>query len=164
MHFQQHNDIHEDKQEPEPTTKPLLDWPLVSPYLVPPQSLCNRLLTLRSPTSRNLVVSHPVCIVDDTRYDRNEFIFNFGFVLSHKELGQRHGMVEAWKKIVRKIANVLRDLELETQWLSRDEEALDSGKMTRLDSRVYALCEMVMEDLNCFGDSMIPIGASTASW
>jgi len=108
-------------------------------------------------------VSHPVCIVDDTRYDRNEFIFNFGFVLSNEELGRRHGMVEAWKKIVRKIASVLRDLELEKQWLSKDEEALEGGKMSKLDSRVHALCGMVMEDLNSFGESMIPIGVSASA-
>lgn len=99
-----------------------------------------------------------MCIVDNTRYDRNEFIFNFGVVLADKELKRRHGMVEAWKRIIRKIANVLRELEQEKQWLSQDEEALENGRIQELDSRVYALCEMVMEDLSCYGECMIPIG------
>lgn len=137
---------------------PLLEFSLLSPYLIPPQSLCNRALSLRSPTTRQLVLSYPVCIVDATRYDRNEFIFNFGIVLSNDDTGGRPGLVQAWKRIVRKVASVLRQLEQERQWLSEDEMSMSQGSRQPQDSNVYALCEMIMEDLNCYGECMIPIG------
>lgn len=70
-------------------------------------------------------------------------------------------MIEAWKGIVRKLATVLRGLEEETQWLSEDEAYVESGVVQATDSKVYALCEMVMEDLNCYGECMIPIGKTS---
>lgn len=141
-----------------PTDKPLLDFPLLSLYLIPPQSLCNRLLTLRSPTSRHVVISHTICIVDNERYDRNEFIFNFGVVLAEKDSGSAKRLLRAWRGVVKKTATILQILEQDTCWLSEDERAVESGLLLPQESRVYALCEMIMEDLSCYGECMIPVG------
>lgn len=79
-------------------------------------------------------------------------------MLANRDLQAKPGLVEAWRGIVRKVARVLRGLEEETQWLSEDEADIESGVVQATESKVFALCEMVMEDLNCYGECMIPIG------
>lgn len=86
-----------------------------------------------------------MCIRQQNKYERNEFIFNFAVVVSESETDWgRFG------EVVRKLGRLCRGLEEQGGFLSGDEEE-DGGK-------VYALCEMVAEDLNVYGECMIPIG------
>jgi nitrogen permease regulator 2-like protein len=54
----------------------------VSDYIIPKQQLCDRLITFCRNHYRML--GFPVCLEDD-KYDRNEFIFNFVIVLDEEE-------------------------------------------------------------------------------
>jgi hypothetical protein len=105
--------------------------------------------------------------------------------------------------VVKKLANMFRNLEEQSQFLSREESGAiwDSGELLRvptlfgeemsetsetiasdaehsdaqplsgsgllshyeasLGGKVYALCEMIMEDLNNYCECMIPIGECT---
>ena len=145
-----------------------------------------------------------MCIKDEVRYDRNEFIFNFALVLEED--------VTDWgsyASVVRKLGRLLRGLEEQGGFLSKEEDPRwfekeddewegkvveDEGKAKRQDhginerdlakeeldnqidttnsdvwevgsvpgigGKVYALCEMILEDLNNYCECMIPIGLS----
>lgn len=73
----------------------------------------------------------------------------------------------AYASVASKLAHLFRNLEEQGGFLSREEErddlivAGERGYGGR--SKVYALCEMVMEDLNNYRECMIPIGMSTES-
>lgn len=142
------------------------------------------------------VIGYPVCIKGEGKYNRNEFIFNFAVVIDES--------VEDWGaygSVVRKLGRLLRGLEEQGGFLSREEEEMwdvdgedeqedgmrgekgtwqhrhqdkvqkklneledkadsgiwDVGPVTS-GSKVYALCEMILEDLNNYCECMIPIG------
>lgn len=174
---------------------PLFDFSAVDNFLIPRQEFCDRLVTVC--TNRCRIIGHPVCI-QNTRYERNEFIFNLAVVLDEE------AEFSAYTSIVRKLARMLRQLEEQSRFLSREEEDYDwgtgsigsvgkvsaiasmegSGELERLPlldelieqaaemtgsglldayekeqgKKVYALCEMIMEDLNNYCECMIPIG------
>lgn len=103
-------------------------------------------------------------------YFRNEFIFNFALVVEESLADW-----VAYGEVVRKLGRLLRGLEEQGGFLSREEESMgvwdDDGGGGRLGilggdatfglsggSKVYALCEMVLEDLNNYAECMIPIG------
>lgn len=59
--------------------------------------------------------------------------------------------------VVRKLNTLFRTLEEQSQFLSRD----GSNSSGRNDTgKVYALCEILLEDLNNYSEAMIPIDAS----
>lgn len=145
-----------------------------------------------------------MCIKDEVRYDRNEFIFNFALVLEED--------VTDWgsyASVVRKLGRLLRGLEEQGGFLSKEEdpkwvekeddewegkvvenegkvknrdhgiderdlakEELDNqidttnsdvwevGPVPGIGGKVYALCEMILEDLNNYCECMIPIDDS----
>lgn len=55
--------------------------------------------------------------------------------------------------VVRKLNTLFRTLEEQSQFLSRDVSEPDKGK-------IYALCEILLEDLNNYSEAMIPIDES----
>jgi len=55
--------------------------------------------------------------------------------------------------VVRKLNTLFRTLEEQSQFLSRDASSPDTGK-------IYALCEILLEDLNNYSEAMIPIDAA----
>jgi len=69
----------------------------------------------------------------------------------------------AFASMAKKLARLFRNLEEQNGFLSREEQKYDdspggqTGGYTAR-SKVYALCEMVMEDLNNYCECMIPIG------
>jgi hypothetical protein len=101
-----------------------------------------------------------VCIREG-KYSRNEFIFNFAVVVAESEKDWA-----CYGEVVRKMGRLLRGLEEQGGVLSREEERgdvwNDNAGEERMGweggSRVYALCEMVLEDLNNYAECMIPIG------
>ncbi len=55
--------------------------------------------------------------------------------------------------VVRKLNTLFRTLEEQSQFLSQDGSSPDTGK-------IYALCEILLEDLNNYSEAMIPIDAA----
>lgn len=126
--------------------------------------------------SKYRVIGFPVCISDyDGKYDRNEFIFNFALVIDED--------LEDWASyasVIRKLGRLLRALEEQGGFLSKEERPPSSSERglniqslgaqlsrpvgSRLpgppatSGKLYALCEMILEDLNNYRECMIPIG------
>lgn len=73
----------------------------------------------------------------------------------------------AYASVIRKLARLFRNLEEQGQFLSAEEERGDlivAGEVGYGGgSKVYALCEMILEDLNNYCECMIPIGMSSIS-
>ncbi|KAF8243513.1 nitrogen permease regulator 2 [Wilcoxina mikolae CBS 423.85] len=120
---------------------PLIDFDQISSHIIPKQELCDRLVTIC--TSKYRLLGYPVCI-DDRRYERNEFIFNFAILLDEED------EFSTYKSVVRKLAKLFKALEEQSGFLSNE--------VTR--AGVYALIEQVMEDLNNYSECMIPINES----
>lgn len=87
-----------------------------------------------------------MCIKDE-KYERNEFIFNFCIVLPTKF------PMLPYEAVVRRLASTFAEMELQNQFLSQE----GSGKSKDRRS-ISALIEIVMEDLNNYGECMIPVG------
>lgn len=141
--------------------------------MIPTQQFCDRLLTFC--TNHYRVIGYPVC-VREGKYSRNEFIFNFALVID-----EGVGDWVAYGEVVRKMGKLLRGLEEQGGFLSREEVGVWEGEEDGLGagggsweqgwkgvggvyagvgggSKVYALCEMILEDLNNYAECMIPIG------
>ena len=143
---------------------PLLPFASVAQYLIPTQQFCDRLLTFC--VNHHRVIGYPVCIREG-RYSRNEFIFNFAIVIGESELDWA-----CYGEVVRKLGRLLRGLEEQGGFLSREEAGVWDDENTAAPpavggegegeggSKVYALCEMVLEDLNNYAECMIPIDDS----
>jgi nitrogen permease regulator 2-like protein len=151
IHQVPENSIVQTSDETDTThSAPFFSFPAISSFIIPRQSLCGNLISLSPPTpSPNspsyLILGYPVCLTSPS-YPRNEFIFNFAIVLSHAESPD----VNAYKSVVTKLAHLMRSLEEQSHFLSRDTSAPGTGKL-------YSLCEMLMEDLNNYCECMIPI-------
>jgi hypothetical protein len=152
---------------PSALTTPLFTFSSVTQFLIPTQQFCDRLLTFCINHYR--VIGYPVCIREG-KYSRNEFIFNFAVVIGENERDWA-----CYGEVVRKLGRLLRGLEEQGGFLSREEEGVweDEGGNIGFGtddgvggfgigggSKVYALCEMVLEDLNNYAECMIPIGKS----
>ncbi|KAF1914254.1 nitrogen permease regulator 2 [Ampelomyces quisqualis] len=138
---------------------PLFPFSSLTSYLIPTQQFCDRLLTFCS--NHHRIIGYPVCIREG-KYSRNEFIFNFAVVVGESERDWA-----CYGEVVRKLGRLLRGLEEQGGVLSREEEVGDvwnDGVEKKMGweggSRVYALCEMVLEDLNNYAECMIPIDDS----
>lgn len=116
-----------------------------------------------------------MCIKGQEKYERNEFIFNFAIVISENETDWA-----CYGQVVRKLGRLLRGLEEQGGFLSKEEDGVWDDDNVGLgigvggagsddsmggcgfgvgnSSKVYALCEMVLEDLNNYAECMIPIG------
>ncbi|KAL6705905.1 Nitrogen permease regulator 2 [Coniothyrium glycines] len=146
---------------------PLFPFSSVTQYLIPTQQFCDRLLTFC--VNHHRVIGYPVCIREG-KYSRNEFIFNFALVIGENELDWA-----CYGEVVRKLGRLLRGLEEQGGFLSKEEVGIwddegsigltgaqetHGGQTPGFGSKVYALCEMVLEDLNNYAECMIPIDDS----
>ncbi|KAH7079904.1 nitrogen permease regulator 2 [Paraphoma chrysanthemicola] len=156
-----------ESKSPSALPEPLFKYSSVTQYLIPTQQFCDRLLTFC--VNHHRVIGYPVCIREG-KYSRNEFIFNFAIVIGESEPDWA-----CYGEVVRKLGRLLRGLEEQGGFLSREEVGVwdDDVKSSlgRVDeehsafgvgggSKVYALCEMVLEDLNNYAECMIPIDDS----
>ncbi|AEO53272.1 hypothetical protein MYCTH_2294369 [Thermothelomyces thermophilus ATCC 42464] len=128
-----------------PTTKPpLFDYSVLQEYIIPRQAFCNRYITVADPEGKYFVLGFPVSI-PSPRYDRNEFIFNFGLVVDH-DVDQ-----VPYERVVRRLAVTFAEMEKQSGFLSQDADA--SGTRRPIGS----LLEIIKEDLNNYGECMIPV-------
>ncbi|KAJ4375460.1 Nitrogen permease regulator 2 [Didymella sp. IMI 355093] len=152
---------------------PLFQFSSVTQYLIPTQQFCDRLITCC--VNHHRIIGYPVCIKEEKKYERNEFIFNFAVVISENEADWA-----CYGQVVRKLGRLLRGLEEQGGFLSKEEDGVwdddnvglgiggggmddsmgGSGFGAGSGSKVYALCEMVLEDLNNYAECMIPIDDS----
>lgn len=129
-----------------PQQAPFFTFSDISFFVIPRQELCGNLLQVC--TNGYRILGYPICM-KSAQYDRNEFIFNFCFVLAEEEDFSKY------KSIVQKLADLMHGLEEQSCFLSRDFSKSGEGK-------VYSLCETLMEDLNSYSECMIPIGECAA--
>jgi hypothetical protein len=167
---------------------PLFDFPSVSGLIIPGQEYCDRPITVCINHLR--IISYPVC-VEHLRYLRNQYIFNFALVLS--EDVDFSGYMSIVRKLASMFRNLeeqsgfLSKEEDNEQFASlpRDSDTEDSirdsihateelsspngrdahpAADTSTRGKVYALCEMIFEDLNNYCECMIPIGKVCSIW
>ncbi|KAI9091758.1 nitrogen permease regulator 2 [Phlyctochytrium arcticum] len=115
-----------------------LDFDAISEYIIPKPELCNRLVTISTPLYK--VMGYPVSI-QDAKYERNALLFNLCFVF---EQGRETG---SYEQVVRKMARVLRSLEVESEFLYNPSTK----------SALLNIMEQLLEDLNSYSECQIPI-------
>lgn len=104
-------------------------------------------------------MGHPVCIIDEEKYKRNQFIFNFCFVLS------KNVEFSSYEKIVRRVAHLFQENEEQDDFISNDDRTRESdSKVEEGGSRVLAICETIMENLNHYSECAIPLGTFTKAF
>ncbi|KAG9238072.1 nitrogen permease regulator 2 [Amylocarpus encephaloides] len=132
---------------PEPNVnKPrLFDFETMAEYIIPRQAFCNRYVTIICPDHKSCILGHPVCIFDE-KYERNEFMFNFGLVIG-VDVDKT-----PYEAVVRRLASTFTEMEIQNQFLSLEES--ESGKGRR---SIAALLEIIKEDLNNYNECMIPV-------
>ncbi|CAD0108128.1 unnamed protein product [Aureobasidium uvarum] len=96
------------------TQQPLFHFPSVSNHIIPRREFCDRPLSLLA--SHHRIIGFPVCIHNPVLYPRSDFIFNFCLVVDEKaEWG-------AYASVVSKLARLMRNLEEQAGWLSKEEQ------------------------------------------
>ncbi|KAI0102708.1 nitrogen permease regulator 2-domain-containing protein [Nemania sp. FL0031] len=128
---------------------PLVDFDIVQEYIIPRKAFFNRFVTVNTPDGKHSILGFPVSIPHE-RYHRNEFLFNFGLVI---EADVDH---IPYERLVRRFAVTFAEMERQNGYLSTEGQA-DDGRRP-----IESLLEIVKEDLNNYGECMIPIdGANT---
>ncbi|KAM0259946.1 hypothetical protein ACHAQJ_003038 [Trichoderma viride] len=127
---------------------PLVDFDVLQEYIIPRQAFCNRYVTVNSPDGKYTILGFPV-VIPHTKYMRNEFIFNFG-LLVEAECDQT-----PYERVVRCLAETFAEMEKQNEYLSLSEAKGPEGDGVR--RPIESLLEIVKEDLNNYGECMIPV-------
>ncbi|PSS08552.1 hypothetical protein M430DRAFT_61729 [Amorphotheca resinae ATCC 22711] len=131
--------------EPDIDKPRLFDFETISEYIIPRQAFCNRYVTICEPENKYRILGHPVCI-DNEKYKRNEFMFNFCIVI-----GTEVDKIP-YEAVVRRLASTFTEMEIQNQFLS--EEGISNSQDRR---SIAALIEIIKEDLNNYNECMIPV-------
>jgi hypothetical protein len=125
-------------------TPPLIDFESVTEFIIPRQAFCNRYITVLDPSNNYRILGFPVCVKDE-KYERNEFIFNFGIVC--------HAKFDClpYEAVIRRLASTFTEMETQNEYLSKEEGSEDRRS-------IGDLLEIVREDLNNYNECMIPVG------
>ncbi|TPX08406.1 uncharacterized protein E0L32_010136 [Thyridium curvatum] len=137
----------------------LFDFDLLRSYIIPRNAFFNRYVTVVDPAQRYAVLGLPVAI-PNAKYHRNEFIFNFGVVIGADVVDQL-----PYERVVRRLAATFAEMEKQNEYLSQEEDGkgrragrLGSGAGIGDGRRpIESLLEIVKEDLNNYGECMIPV-------
>ncbi|CAG9954995.1 unnamed protein product [Clonostachys rosea f. rosea IK726] len=135
------------------TRAPLVDFDVLHEYIIPRQAFCNRYVTINCPEGKYSILGYPV-LIPHTKYMRNEFIFNFGLLIE-ADVDQA-----AYEPVVRRLAATFSEMEKQNEYLSQSEGRLiESDGRGGYESRrpIESLLEIVKEDLNNYGECMIPV-------
>ncbi|KAK3393693.1 nitrogen permease regulator 2 [Podospora didyma] len=150
----------------------LFDFAVLAEYIIPRNAFCNRYITVGDPEGKSSVLGFPVSI-PSPRYDRNEFIFNFGLVVD-SDVDQI-----PYERVVRRLAVTFAEMERQNGYLSQDDRNSaaaaaaggggydetaagggggDDGRLGSYCRRpIASLLEIIKEDLNNYGECMIPV-------
>lgn len=126
---------------------PLFDFGILQEYIIPRKAFYNRYITVNDPDGKYSVLGFPVSI-PSPQYERNEFIFNFGLVVE-ADVDQI-----PYERVVRRLAVTFAEMEKQNNYLSQDARNSESSNRRPIES----LLEIVKEDLNNYGECMIPVG------
>ncbi|KNC99135.1 nitrogen permease regulating protein NPR2 [Spizellomyces punctatus DAOM BR117] len=118
--------------------EPILDFDSISEYIIPKPELCNRLVTISTPYYK--LMGYPVSIKDQ-KYERNALLFNLCFVF------EKDANTISYEQVVRKMARVLKSLEVESEFLSN----------ANTKGAILNIMEQLLEDLNSYSECQIPI-------
>ncbi|MDI1490349.1 MAG: Nitrogen permease regulator 2 [Ramalina farinacea] len=167
---------------------PLFNFRPLANYIIPALALSNRPLQLLTPTKpHHRILSHPVTIQGE-QYARNAFTFNFCLVLE-EETGFHSYLpvVSKLANLFRHLEEQGRFLSTELAHLHPNDNnsnnggglfsnskrssyglirAEDPGSATPASdssSRIHAICEILLEDLNNYSECMIPITSTTTT-
>ncbi|KND91119.1 Nitrogen permease regulator 2 [Tolypocladium ophioglossoides CBS 100239] len=127
---------------------PLADFDVLQEYIIPRQAFCNRFVTINTPDGKHTVLGHPV-VIAHIKYLRNEFIFNFG-LLVEADVDQT-----PYERVVRGLATTFAEMEKQNEYLSKGEGKDHNESEAR--RPIESLLEIVKEDLNNYGECMIPV-------
>ncbi|KYK56748.1 putative nitrogen permease regulator [Drechmeria coniospora] len=127
--------------------QPLVDFDVLQEYIIPRQAFCNRYVTINTSDGKYAILGHPV-VIADAKYQRNEFIFNFGLVVD-VDVDQT-----PYERVVRCLATAFAEMEKQNEYLSTSEGKDGSGEARR---PIEGLLEIIKEDLNNYGECMIPV-------
>ncbi|PTB68185.1 nitrogen permease regulator 2 [Trichoderma citrinoviride] len=130
------------------TTTPLIDFEILQEYIIPRQAFCNRYVSVNSPDGKYTILGFPV-VIPHTKYMRNEFIFNFGLLVDAE---CDHSPFET---VVRCLAETFAEMEKQNEYLSLSEAKGPEDDAVR--RPIESLLEIVKEDLNNYGECMIPV-------
>ncbi|KUI58351.1 hypothetical protein VP1G_05640 [Cytospora mali] len=132
---------------PGPQKKPcLFDFDVLQEYIIPRKAFFNRFLSVNDPEGKYTILGLPVAI-PNPKYQRNEFIFNFGLVVE-SDVDQI-----PYERVVRRLAVTFAEMEKQTEYLSRGQSGSGDGGRRPIAS----LLEIIKEDLNNYGECMIPV-------
>ncbi|KAK4191812.1 nitrogen permease regulator 2 [Podospora australis] len=131
------------------TKPPLFDFGVLSEYIIPRQAFCNRYITVTDPENKYFILGYPVSIPDE-KYDRNEFIFNFGLVVE-ADVDQ-----VPYERVVRRLAVTFSEMEKQSGYLSQSSPS-PSDEYDHFRRPIESLLEIIKEDLNNYGECMIPV-------
>ncbi|KAF9195434.1 Nitrogen permease regulator 2 [Haplosporangium sp. Z 767] len=112
-------------------TSPLVDFDSISEFLIPKVELCAKLVTISTPTCK--VIGFPVNL-EHKKFQRNALMFNLAFVFD------KDAEISSYEPVVRKMARVLKALEKESEFLSRQTRAamMDNGAQSIAASALVA--------------------------
>ncbi|XXH05428.1 Non-classical phosphatidylinositol transfer protein (PITP) [Hypoxylon texense] len=138
---------------------PLVDFDIIQEYIIPRKAFFNRFMTVNTPDGKYTILGFPVSIPNE-RYHRNEFIFNFGLVV------EADADQIPYERLVRRLAVTFAEMERQHGYLSAEGRAEDASASANAgnggngdDGRrpIESLLEIVKEDLNNYGECMIPV-------
>ncbi|CAN8101045.1 unnamed protein product [Discula destructiva] len=136
----------------------LFDFDVLQEYIIPRKGFFNRYIAVNAPASsesgkKYSVLGFPVAIADP-KYQRNEFIFNFGLVVERDdgETGGQGSDQIPYERVVRRLAVTFAEMEKQDEYLSRDGAEKEEGRRP-----IASLLEIIKEDLNNYGECMIPV-------
>jgi len=107
----------------------------ISEFIITKPQLCGRLVTIN--TDEYQIVGFPV-VIEDKKYPRNALLFNLAFVLNLET------NTKAFEPVVRKLANILINLELESEFIFKK-------------NRLQEIIDQLLRDLNSYRESQIVI-------
>lgn len=152
--------------EDAPQRKPcLFDFDVLQEYIIPRKAFFNRYIAVTDPDGKYSILGFPVAI-PHPKYQRNEFIFNFGLVVDADDAGS--GDQIPYERVVRRLAVTFAEMEKQNEYLSRDgggglgmlgDELWGREEKGKGERRpIGSLLEIIREDLNNYGECMIPVG------
>ncbi|EON98351.1 putative tumor suppressor candidate 4 protein [Phaeoacremonium minimum UCRPA7] len=124
----------------------LFDFNVLQEYIIPRKAFYNRYITVNDPEDKYTVLGFPVSIPHH-KYQRNEFLFNFGLVVE-SDVDQI-----PYERVVRRLAVTFAEMEKQNEYLSQDQRNMNNEARRPIES----LLEIIKEDLNNYGECMIPV-------